>query len=1091
VSTILKFIAYNQDLINLNEINMISEKSSEVLAFEKIQAKRSKPWKGEAEVRQVWIHALEEATGKDLDLERNKKDCSYNNVIIEFKAPGLFNASKTSPKFKEATQNRLLPYIIRESKKTGIPPEDYIGIAIDGDHICFAQVFNDCIQTQHLIPFSSFAVGLVIQAIKADIRKAISSDNLMADFGHGSMNAIALMQAMADALAGELEIKENSKVKMLFEEWKSLYGQVADMSILQSESIEKDISFSWNGYSNKSLPERLFSIHTYNSLLIKLLAAEIVSAYGLTSIPQPAQSMSAMMDDSELLDSLYRNIEKSEIFTQAGINGFVEEAIFSWYIDVARKPEYSESLLSSLRRILATLSLYRTDQVIHTRDVLRDLYQELVPGKLRQSLGEFYTPDWLVDFTISKAKKGSWLQSRVLDPTCGSGAFLLSAIRCVREEATLNNWCAKETLQYLCSSIWGFDLNPLAVQTARVNFLMEIADLLKATPGQQIEIPVLLADAIYSPAAVPEKGSEIVNYKIGSQFARLDIDLPGVLAIDRIRLDQVFAQMGESVEINLEFAEVGIRLTNSKIISTTELEQWRLPLKRTYDQILALHRQHWNGIWFRIVRNFFWSATAGYFDYIIGNPPWVRWSKLPDAYRERAKPTCEHYDIFSKNKRHGGNELDISAMITYTTADKWLKKDGRLAFVITGSIFKNPSSAGFRNFKLEPNNPNSLYLSPVSVDDMKELKPFADASNHTVVAVFNKSLTVGTYPVPYREWINKPHFPKTIASHLSLNSVLNQVEIIEKEAVPVGKMGSPWAVLQVGRYGLLQKMSGVCDWTSGRKGITADLNGVYFVPIIETSGNQVKIQSRPEAGKKDIGPTRTAWVESNLLYPLIKGAGDFETCYIRLTNPDLIATQLFTFVPNSGITSKEYKDCENLINSAELAKTKLWFSSFYNLLNDRSTYRRQMPGAPFYAVYNVGEYTFKKWKVVWPEMSSKFYAAVAGSAEVPGYGMRPFVPDHKIYFAAFNEKESAYFLCGLLNAPSVIEWIESHNIKIQVGDIFKHLILPKLDKNNNEHLTLIDLVEKAHQTHERKDRQQIINKVMAKSECIIKDWSGA
>ena len=38
--------------------------------------------------------------------------------------------------------------------------------------------------------------------------------------------------------------------------------------------------------------------------------------------------------------------------------------------------------------------------------------------------------------------------------------------------------------------------------------------------------------------------------------------------------------------------------------------------------------QRWNGIWFRKVRNFFCSATAGEFDLIIGVPPWVRWSKV-------------------------------------------------------------------------------------------------------------------------------------------------------------------------------------------------------------------------------------------------------------------------------------------------------------------------------------------------------------------------------------------------------------------------------------------------------------------------------
>ncbi len=115
--------------------------------------------------------------GIHFDAERAKKDSSYNNVIIEFKAPGLFKGSKTSAKFKEATNKRLLPYIQREAVKSGIPPEDYIGIAIDGDHLCFAQVRAGAIHTQHLVPFSQYAVKLVIEAIKADTRRAITIEN--------------------------------------------------------------------------------------------------------------------------------------------------------------------------------------------------------------------------------------------------------------------------------------------------------------------------------------------------------------------------------------------------------------------------------------------------------------------------------------------------------------------------------------------------------------------------------------------------------------------------------------------------------------------------------------------------------------------------------------------------------------------------------------------------------------------------------------------------------------------------------------------------------------------------------------------------
>jgi hypothetical protein len=950
-------------------------------------------------------------------------------------------------------------------------------------------VLGGTIHTQHLIPFSEYAVDLVIQAIKADTRRAITIDNLIADFGHGSRNAQALMQAMADALAGELAATGNSKIKMLFEEWRTLYGQVADMSVLQAAAINEEMCFAWSGDTQQAMAGRLFVIHSYNSLLIKLLAAEIISAHGLTTTEQPAQAMAALMNDAALLDALDQDIEHAGLFAQAGIHGFVEEAIFSWYLDVARNATQAPALLPALRGVLAALSMYRTDYMTHTRDVLRDLYQGLVPGKLRQSLGEFYTPDWLVDFTVDMAQQGPWMRKRILDPTCGSGAFLVAVLRRVREEATNAGWDTERIVRHLCQSVWGFDLNPLAVQTARVNFLMEIAELLKAAPGQTLEIPVLLADAIYSPAPNPEKGQEVVKYQIGSQVAGLDIALPADLAFNRVRLDQVFAQMGEAVESDLDYEDAETQLQAAGLLKATEADGWRLPLKHTYDQILALHRQQWNGIWFRVVRNFFWSATAGLFDTIVGNPPWVRWSKLPDAYRERVKPTCERYGIFSKNKRHGGNELDISAMITYTTSDKWLKPNGRIAFVITGTIFKNPSSAGFRHFKLEPSKAKSLHLTPISVDDMKALKPFNDAANHTAVAVFDKTRKPGTYPVPYRLWDNAKGFTKAIPASLSLSSVMKRVSITAKEAAPVDGKGSPWAVLTKGRFNALKALSGECTWVAGRKGITTDLNGVYFVPVIQDNGKLVQIRSRPEAGKKAIGFAKTAWVETDMLYPLVKGAGDFEACYLRLNNPGHAVENLYTFVPNWGIGNTDYVFSETTMNGKELAKTKAWFSGFKTLLNERSTYRRQMKGAPFYAVYNVGDYTFQPWKVVWPEMSSRFYAAVAGSAMVPVAGKRPYIPDHKVYFAGFDEKEPAYFLCGLLNTPMVREWVESHIVSIQVGDVFKHMNLPEFDGKNVGHVALSALVEKAHGEHDAAKRVLLVAQVEKDGEAVLATWT--
>lgn len=99
----------------------------------------------------------------------------------------------------------------------------------------------------------------------------------------------------------------------------------------------------------------------------------------------------------------------------------------------------------------------------------------------------------------------------------------------------------------LTTTVWGFDLNPLAVQSSRVNFLIAIADLLQQCKGKDVEIPVLLADAVYSPAPHPDGDQKVVEYSIGSQQANLQVVLPADLARDRVLLDKVFQLMGEEV----------------------------------------------------------------------------------------------------------------------------------------------------------------------------------------------------------------------------------------------------------------------------------------------------------------------------------------------------------------------------------------------------------------------------------------------------------------------------------------------------------------------------------------------------------------
>lgn len=1029
-------------------------------------AKDSRNWANEEEVRKGWLKHIENELDITFHAERDRNDASYNQVIIEFKDKGLFKGNIKSPSFKEAIYDRLDKYIRRKSKAEGVPLEDYIGIAIDGLHICFAFMKAGQITHRNLLPFNEASVNLVAQACKDSKRRAVTAENLVEDFGHKAEIGHAMMASMVAQLERQLTAPGNNKIKLLFEEWRTLFGQVADLSKAQADEIRKVIPFSPKLPKDDMVSAALFAIHSYNALVMKLLAAEIIAQYGLTAFPDFCEHLLGH-DDDQLLNLLDTEVERGAFFEAARIKGFVEEAVFSWYTDGSILKKDRSALCVAIRPLLTQLALYRMDDLTaaRSRDVLKTFYQALVPEPLRKALGEFYTPDWLVDVACDRAEVKDWSSVRALDPTCGSGSFLLEVIRRKRRLAEKAGRTPAETLTAILDEVWGFDLNPLAVQSTRVNFLIAIADLV-ASAGQEVELPVLLADAVYSPAQAASKGQDYVEYGIGSAQANLNIKLPAALAFDRVRLDAAFVIMADSVQAEQEYKAVEKLLIGHDLMTKAEATEWREALGSTYGQILELHRRSWNGIWFRIVRNFFWSAVAGQFDVVVGNPPWVRWSNLPELYRNRIKPTCERYTIFSETPYHGGNELDISGMITYTVGDKWLKQGGTLVFVITQTHFQSPSSQGFRSFRID----KTSNLIPEHIDDLKLLKPFAKVANKTAIMRLRKVSAKQTtsYPVPYSVWEKRIGESGSIPETLTKSAVYARVNQKAWEATPVSGGNSPWAILPPGRFADMENLQGESDWIAGRKGITADLNGVYMVEVIAENVRTglVQIETRPTAGKIDIGAARKFWIEPSLLYPLLKGAADFSACHVHVKNP------LYVLIPNKGILRSDYATAE--AGLAKLTQTKKYFQHYKKILERRSTYRLRQPGAPYYVVYNSGSYTFAPYKVVWAELSTTFQAAVFSESTVPLIGKRPVVPDHKVYFADFTNKEEAHFVCGVLNSTLVREYVESHTIQIQVSNIFKHLSIPRFDRKNSDHMSLADMCSRAHAAKNQADREKLL-----------------
>ncbi len=98
-------------------------------------------------------------------------------------------------------------------------------------------------------------------------------------------------------------------------------------------------------------------------------------------------------------------------------------------------------------------------------DLLKMLYQELIDPVDRSGLGEYYTPDWLAELILEDI---GYTSGSLLDPSCGSGTFLFTAIHRLRKSGL----SGKPLVEYVMNNIQGIDVHPVAVLMAKANILL-------------------------------------------------------------------------------------------------------------------------------------------------------------------------------------------------------------------------------------------------------------------------------------------------------------------------------------------------------------------------------------------------------------------------------------------------------------------------------------------------------------------------------------------------------------------------------------------------------------------------------------------
>jgi len=987
-------------------------------------------------------------------------DSLYNKLIIEYKAPGRIknsNEGRTNQEIIGQTQDYILDVAKRQRKEA----HRLGGVATDGRYFIFIRRFGEswAVDEPELINVSSTEKFLRL-LFALSTGAALVPENLIEDFGPKTLRAWRAVGALYQALHWHTSReKGNPLVGKLFEQWRVFFGEATDYREW-STRIEAKKEFREFVAGMKldpkyvEAPKVFFALHTYYALLIKLVASLAAARFAGGTTTPFAEIASK---EGDKLKDAFAQLEHGGLFREYGIRNFLEGDFFGWYVAV-----WDAQIEQAVGKLIQRLSEYDPGTLElapeNARDLLKNLYHSLLPKEIRHDLGEYYTPDWLAEHVIRQTLGETDLgdaSKRVLDPSCGSGTFLVLLIKFIKERAARKGQAPEKTLSLILQNVVGFDLNPLAVIASRTNYLLALGDLLKHRQGD-IDIPVYQSDSVLTPS----RGTSLFDGTVfPMETAVGEFRVPAAFD-SRDRLDALANELDQAVEdgVNTETFLARLAKNTNAVLDAEGLKVARPDLLDLYKKLKDLHDHGLNGVWARIIKNGFAPIFIEPCHYVVGNPPWVNWENLPDRYRDRTKILWQHYRLFPKFEGPmqsilGSAKYDISMLFTYVSVDRYLRNKGKLGFVVSQSLLKTSGAGlGFRRFSLPDGEPFGVVIA----EDMVDLNPFEGVANRTAMLIFEKSKAV-RYPVSYRIWTRaKSGRGSRVPFDCQYDDAFqNRIRHRDWSAAPIGAkdITSPWLACRRGALDALRlKILGPSHYKAREGTNTGGANAVYWVHVnAKRPGGSLLVSNITERAKRKV-PQVQAAVESELVYPLLRGN----------------EVNRWSANPGAFILLTHRKGARlNAIPEAELQseypKLFAYLKKFEPILRSRKTQvvRHLMNTGPFYSIFGVGDYTFSPWKVVWREVADVLDAAVVHTHECDGQ-RKVVIPDHTCVDVQASSKEEAHFLCAVLNSSPVRLAVQQYIILHPDPHVLKNMKIPEFVPSNQIHKKLSELSLQAH-----------------------------
>jgi type I restriction-modification system DNA methylase subunit len=610
-----------------------------------------------------------------------------------------------------------------------------------------------------------------------------------------------LVTAMMDLLVELRDEREAKFVKGAYDFWEASYASEPD-----------ETPDSWEPFigGQHTLRDFMFCLESGHALLARVLLAKATednnffrnTAYnGMDEYFQGLQGFgddisldaypvaaNGLIEDME--EHLVQSLFEDDIFIW-WTDGFAEQMTrshasrASQFEDVAKgtgeitriSPATRDRFSDAIAHII--FSVLKFDFAEIEGDLLGDLYQHYFDPETRKALGEFYTPQEVVDYIMDGVDYGVGVSGeRLIDPSCGSGTFLVEAIdRYVEDVERYHDdpdW--EKHLIDLCTSphIVGLDIHPFAVLMAQIRFMVAILPQYRDAKEENRNftirrLPIYRTDTLRNERELTgidlgddgQKQMTLDGVTDDNQDVKIPVPLPvevdedevdetedGFL-VQRVRMplydtarlnanirnfDEYFAALQGVLDVvkwymdeeTWEYSgglEQGIYRYTSQEYDGIE-EFFEPYVDDILDTVRYLRLEHGDGRLFKIFEDTVLALVVKNYmdyDYVVGNPPYVRIQHLPDQQKammeQLYESTTGNYDIYCPFYERGIDFLKDGT--------------GKLGYITPNQFMVTDYGEGIRRVLLRDTRLDEVY-------DFRDSGVFEDATNYPAIVIVEK-----------------------------------------------------------------------------------------------------------------------------------------------------------------------------------------------------------------------------------------------------------------------------------------------------------------------------------------------------------------